>query len=251
MHDDCALAGCLMSRIRARRARACPRRLRSAIDRRRPDSSARPSRTPSRTRTAATRPVPREERTSVSRRRGAGGHGYEESDRAPGRAHVSSCRRWWRLARSRECAECAPEHRRRPSTANSSQSAPATGWRIGSGLHSVNGQGASSHRRFRASLRAESPPDRLGGRRRARGARRDAREALDQARVEGAGAAPRDPDDGPDDARGPGHARQGRRALLEGDPPGSGRPLCAVRRRGLRLPEPRRDRERAARRRAA
>ena len=48
----------------------------------------------------------------------------------------------------------------------------------------------------------------------------DARQALDQARDEGVRARARRPDDGPDDARGRRHARQGRGARLEGDPAG-------------------------------
>ena len=67
------------------------------------------------------------------------------------------------------------------------------------------------------------PRDRLGRRGRARGTRGDAREALDQARVQAPGARSRDPDDGPHDARGAGHAREGRRALLEGDATRPGR----------------------------
>ena len=52
----------------------------------------------------------------------------------------------------------------------------------------------------------------------------------------------------PDDARGPGHAGQGRRALLEGRAPRSERPDDPERRRGLRLSEPRSDCEGASRR---
>ena len=88
----------------------------------------------------------------------------------------------------------------------------------------AHGQGACAHRRVRAPRRAAAAARRLGRRGRARGARGDAREALDQARVEAPGARSRDPDDGPDDARGPGHAREGRGALLEGDAPRPGRP---------------------------
>ena len=53
--------------------------------------------------------------------------------------------------------------------------------------------------------------------------------------------------DRPDDARGRRHARQGRRALLEGDPARPDRPDDPVGRRDLRLPEPRADRGRAPR----
>ena len=61
------------------------------------------------------------------------------------------------------------------------------------------------------------PAHRLGRRGRARGTRRDARQALDQARVQGARRfGPRGSDDGPDDARRAGHAGQGRRDLFEG-----------------------------------
>ena len=55
-------------------------------------------------------------------------------------------------------------------------------------LHSAHGQGTCTRRWFRASVRAATPAHRLGRRSRARGARCDARQALDQARVEGAGA---------------------------------------------------------------
>ena len=70
---------------------------------------------------------------------------------------------------------------------------------------------------------------------------------LDQARVEALRSRARHPDDGPHDARGPGHAREGRRDLLEGGAAGSGRRDGAVGGRGLRVPEPRALRRRAAR----
>ena len=71
---------------------------------------------------------------------------------------------------------------------------------------------------LRASARAAAAADRVGRRGGAGGACGDARQALDQARGEAVRARPRGPDDGSDDARGRGHARQGRRDLLEGDP---------------------------------
>ena len=58
----------------------------------------------------------------------------------------------------------------------------------------------------------------------ARGPRRRAREALDQAGVEAVRARARGADDGPDDARGRGHAGQGRGAVLEGRAARSVRP---------------------------
>ena len=91
-------------------------------------------------------------------------------------------------------------------------------------VHLPHGPGARTAARLRAPARAEAAADRLRRRGRARGARRDAREALDQEGVEAAGVRARGPDDGPDDARGCRHARQGRRALLEGDAPRPGRP---------------------------
>ena len=115
-------------------------------------------------------------------------------------------------------------------------------------VHLPHGPGSRTAARLRAPARAEAAAHRLRRRGRARGARRDARQALDQEGLEAAGLRPRRPDDGPDDARGRRHARQGRRALLEGDAARPGRPVDPVRRRRLRLPEPRRDREGAARR---
>src|SRR5690349_3487355 len=84
------------------------------------------------------------------------------------------------------------------------------------GLHSEHGPGARPAARIRAPARAAAAEDRLGRRGRARGTRGEPREAVDQARGEGVRARPRDPDDGPDDARGTGHAREGRRARVEG-----------------------------------
>ena len=75
-----------------------------------------------------------------------------------------------------------------------------------------------------------------------------ARQAVDQEGGEALGARDRRPDDGPDDARGRRHARQGRGALLEGRAARPGRPHHPVGRRGLRLPEPRAGGEGAARR---
>ena len=106
-------------------------------------------------------------------------------------------------------------------------------------------QAPASAARLRAPDGAEAAANRLRRRGRARGARGDAREALDQEGVEAAGVRARRPDDGPDDARGRRHARQGRRALLEGDAPRPGRPVDPVGRGGLRLPEPRPDGGRA------
>ena len=78
------------------------------------------------------------------------------------------------------------------------------------GLHFLHGAGARIAKRVRASARASAAAHRLGRPGRGRGARRGAREALDQARVEALRARPRRADDGPDHARGGGHARQGR-----------------------------------------
>ena len=72
-------------------------------------------------------------------------------------------------------------------------------------------------------------------RRRPRSAGGRAREALDQARVEDLRPRARDPDDGPDDARGGGHAGQGAGAQREGGAPGSHGTVDSVGRRGLRL----------------
>ena len=109
----------------------------------------------------------------------------------------------------------------------------------GTGLHSTHGAGARAARRFRASARAAAAADRLDRPGRARGARGDARQALDQARVEGLRARARRAHDRPDDARGRGHARQGRRARVEGDAARPDRRERALGRRALRLPEPR------------
>ena len=75
------------------------------------------------------------------------------------------------------------------------------------GLHSPHGPGAGSAARVRAPARAAAPADRLDRPGRRRGARRLAREALDQEGGEALGARAGDPDDGPDDARGRRHAR--------------------------------------------
>ena len=74
---------------------------------------------------------------------------------------------------------------------------------------------------------AARQPARAGHRRRPgrrRGARRRAQDALDQEGLEAVGARPRDPDDGPDDARGEGHAGQDPGAVRQGDAPPAGRP---------------------------
>ena len=113
---------------------------------------------------------------------------------------------------------------------------------------SRHGAGSCTAARVRAPARAEAPAHRLRRRRRARGAGGDARQALDQEGLEAAGVRPRRADDGPDHAGGRRHAREGRRALLEGDAPGPGRPVRAARRGRVRLPEPRPDGEGAARR---
>ena len=101
--------------------------------------------------------------------------------------------------------------------------------------------------RVRASAQAAPSPDRLDRPGRGRAARRRAREALDQEGREGLGARAGDPLLRPDHARGPGHARQGLGALLEGDPARSERPERPVGRGGLRLPESRADGRRAPR----
>ena len=95
--------------------------------------------------------------------------------------------------------------------------------------------------RLRAPVRPAAAAHRLGRRGRARGAGRDAREALDQERVEGAGARARGADDGPDDARGadtPGKVAALCSKAMRPDPVDRSVP---VGRRGLRLPEPRPD----------
>ena len=99
--------------------------------------------------------------------------------------------------------------------------------------------------------------DRLGGRRRhpsdaiapalprtgspasTRSARRRAPRAwhpLDQDDRQGVRHRPRDPDGRPHHARGPGHPRQGARAVRQGDAPRPDRPDLPVDGRGLRLP---------------
>ena len=111
-----------------------------------------------------------------------------------------------------------------------------------------HGAGARPPARVRAAAQAAAAAHRLDRPGRRRGARGRAREALDQEGREGLGARARAPLLRPDDARGPGHARQGRRALLEGDPARPERPERPLGRCGLRLPEPRPDREGAPRR---
>ena len=103
--------------------------------------------------------------------------------------------------------------------------------------------------RLRAPARAAAAAHRRRRPGRPRGARRRAREALDQEGVEGRRAAAVGADDRPDDARGRRHAGQGPRPVGEGDPAGSRRPVDPELRRGLRVPEPRADG--ARRRRAA
>ena len=110
-----------------------------------------------------------------------------------------------------------------------------------------DGPGAGPSARVRAAAQAAAAAHRRDRPGRRRGARRRAREAQHQEGLEGLGARARDPLLRPDDARGAGHARQGRGALLEGDPARPDRPERPVGRRGLRLPEPRADRGRAAR----
>ncbi len=95
---------------------------------------------------------------------------------------------------------------------------------------------------LRAALRHTAAAGRRRRRRRARGARRRAREAVDQEGREALRPRPRDPDDGPHDARGRRHAGQGRGALLEGGPARPDRSDDPVGRGRLRLPEPRGDR---------
>ena len=70
---------------------------------------------------------------------------------------------------------------------------------------------------------------------RRRGARRRAQAALDQEGVEAVGARPRDLDDGPDHARGEGHAGQDPGDVRQGDAPAAGRPDDPVGRRRVRL----------------
>ena len=115
------------------------------------------------------------------------------------------------------------------------------------GLHSPDGPGAGTPARLRAAAQAAAAAHRLDRPGRRRAARGRAREAVHQEGREGLGARARDPLLRPDDARGPGHAGQGRRALLEGDPARPERPERSVGRRRLRLSEPRRDREGAPR----
>ena len=89
--------------------------------------------------------------------------------------------------------------------------------------------------RLRASARAAAAADRIRRRSCARGAGRDAREAVDQARGEAVRARPGGPDDGPDDARGRGHARQGRGDHVEGHPARSVRPRSRRSRRSASI----------------
>ena len=110
-------------------------------------------------------------------------------------------------------------------------------WLSGRGLHSTDGQGTRASVRLRASARAAAPANRLDRPGCGRGACCVTRPPVDQARGEAVRARPGRPHDGPDHARGPGHAREDRRADLEGDPT---RPLGrerSVRRSGVRLPE--------------
>ena len=120
--------------------------------------------------------------------------------------------------------------------------AKSAGTRLG-----LDGAGAASPARPRAAARSSAAARRRRRRRRARGAGRRAREALDQEGLEARRARPGDPDDGSDDARRSGHARQGVGPVREGDASRSRRPVDPVRRRRLRLPEPRRRGEGEAR----
>src|SRR5207248_8917587 len=71
----------------------------------------------------------------------------------------------------------------------------------GPGLDSLHGPGACTPGGLRATAGSPSTADRRGRRSRARGTCGVAREAFDQARVEGLGAPARDPHDRPDNAR--------------------------------------------------
>ena len=126
-------------------------------------------------------------------------------------------------ARSKDAGALRALSRRRPKGA--------------AGLHSTHGSGTGAAARFRAPARAPTTEDRVDRRRRARGPRGRAGEALDQARVQAPGARARRADDGSDDPRGIRHTRQGRRSLLQGHPPGSRGHDCPVRRRRLRVSE--------------
>ena len=101
-------------------------------------------------------------------------------------------------------------------------------------------------RGFELPLEPRLPAHRLRRPGRGRGARGRAREALDQARGEALRARARDPLHGSDDARGSGHAGQGRGALLEGGASRPDRPAHPFGRGGVRLSEPRSRRGRAA-----
>ena len=106
-------------------------------------------------------------------------------------------------------------------------------------LDSIRGSGACAPQRIRAFAQAAPAADRVDRPGRGRGARRRAREAQHQEGGEALGARARDPLLRPHDARGPGHTRKGRGALLEGDPARPDRPEHPVGRGGVRLPEPR------------
>src|SRR3954452_17388469 len=79
-------------------------------------------------------------------------------------------------------------------------------------------------------------PRRTGRPRRGRRARRGARQALDQGRVAAAGDPARGLDGRPDDARGPGHARQGHPARGQGRVPGPDPSGDALVRGAVRVP---------------
>ena len=115
------------------------------------------------------------------------------------------------------------------------------GWRAAdaTSLHSSHGPGARASQRLRTAAQAAAAAHRLDRPGRRRGARRRARQAVDQEGREGLGARACAPLRRPDDPRGPGHTWQGRCALLEGDPARPERPERSIRRRDLRLPEPR------------
>ena len=98
---------------------------------------------------------------------------------------------------------------------------------------------------FELPLEPRLPAHRRDRPGRARGARRRAGQAVDQEGVQALRARARRADDGPHDARGLRHARQGRRAGGQGDPARSRRPVRAELRGGLRLSQPRPDRGRA------
>ena len=116
----------------------------------------------------------------------------------------------------------------------------------GRDLDSTYGQGARAPVRVRAAAQAAAAAHRRDRPGRRRGARGRARQAEHQEGLEALGARARDPLLRPDDARGAGHARQGRGALQQGGAARPDRPERPVGRRRLRLPEPRADRGRAA-----